>query len=137
MVDPPGQRRWKTLSLTISQSVTERDTFAARIRATNPDGRSVGARAAHDSLQSTRERNSSHVMPARTKCFDEIAAHLSCLDLGRSVAAAEIRQRDRLLDVEVPVEHADDGLADIVDDLRAARRAESGDQTSACQLENE
>ena len=45
------------------------------------------------------------------------------LELGRTVAAAEVRQRDRRLRIESPVEHAEQRLRDVVDDGASARRA--------------
>ena len=53
----------------------------------------------------------------------------AALELGRAVAAAEVRQRDRSLRVELPVDDADDRLHDIVDDRAPAGRA--GDQVDA------
>jgi hypothetical protein len=55
---------------------------------------------------------------ARAQRLDKLTAYPSFLDFRRPIAAAEIRQRDRLLDVEIPVEQRDDGLRDVVSDLR-------------------
>src|SRR5258707_894125 len=45
----------------------------------------------------------------------------AALELRRPVAAAEVRQVDRLLHLQLPVEDADQRLGHEIDDLRAAR----------------
>ena len=46
------------------------------------------------------------------------------LELGRAVAAQHVAHRHRLLRAHAPVEHADQRLRDVADDLAAARRAD-------------
>ena len=62
-------------------------------------------------------------MPARAQLRREQLVYGPALDLGRPVAAAEVRQRRGRLSIELPVESRDERLGDIVDDRNAARRA--------------
>ena len=50
----------------------------------------------------------------------------ACLELGRAVAAQEVRQVDGGLRVLLPVEQRDEGLRHISDDVAAAGRAGDG-----------
>jgi hypothetical protein len=72
------------------------------------------------SLQAARHVDRAHIMPHRLQCRLHLLERRAFLDLGRTVAAAEVRQVDGLLHVEVPVERGHQHLGDIVDDEAAA-----------------
>ncbi|MOA30602.1 hypothetical protein D3C78_1517040 [compost metagenome] len=69
--------------------------------------------------------------------LDQRRAELAFFQFGGAIAAAEVRQADGRLRVEVPVEHADHRLGDVFDDLRAAGRAHGGEQFSALAIEDQ
>ncbi len=100
--------------------IAQRYAFAPRIRAPGPADRTVRQSHSHDPLQAACHIDLAHVVAARFQGLGHLRAELAALQLGRSVARSKVRQRDGLLNVKVPVEHADQGLGHVTDDLRAA-----------------
>jgi hypothetical protein len=77
------------------------------------------------------------VWPRAFSCSISSGREAPRFQLGRAVAAAEVRQRDRLLHVEAPVEGADQDLRHVVDDQRAARRADRLDEAPGLLVEHD
>src|SRR5207253_2581501 len=80
----------------------EDNTFAAWIGAAAP-----AAGHALDAVQAAFHLHEADVVPSVDQRVGERLIARAALDLRRPVAAAEIGQLDRLLDVELPVEHAE------------------------------
>ena len=64
------------------------------------------------------------VWPRAPSAAASAVSAVPCFELDRPFLREEVRRRDGLLHVEMPVEHADERLHDEADDLRAARRAD-------------
>src|SRR4030095_14813976 len=104
-----------------------RDAFAAGVGATGPAQAPIGQAHTDDALQAARHVDLADVMAALLQSVDHGGADAALLDLGRTILRVEVRQCDRLLDVEVPVEYPDQGFCDVPEYLRYARRADRAD----------
>src|SRR5436190_9275396 len=92
----------------------------------NPLSMGVGAAApaaghALDAVQPALQARAADLVSAFLELRNERFVGGARLDLRRPVAAAEVRRIDGALDVELPVEHADQRLRHVVDDGGAAR----------------
>jgi len=96
--------------------------FAPRIGAADPQFLPIHVDA-HDALQAGGLFDHAHFMTLGTQTVDQLCRDPALFQLGRPVAAAEVRQTNRLLHVQIPIQHPDQHFADVVDDCRSARRA--------------
>ncbi len=76
-------------------------------------------------------------MAARLQAIDNARRYLALFDFRGSIAAAEVGQRNRLLDIELPVQDSDDRLGNVVDDHRSSGRAQGGDQLMGLPVEDQ
>src|SRR3954468_8723145 len=82
------------------------------------------ARHAFDAVQAAFKSRALHVVASALELGNQRLVARARLDLRRAIAAAEVRQIYGSLDVELPVEHADERLRYVVDDGGAAERAD-------------
>src|SRR5699024_11108485 len=75
-------------------------------------------------MQATWEVSFLHVVPQVPQCVGQLCQSRSFFEFRRTIAAPSVSQVYRLLNSQVPIQYAEQGLGHIVDDRASARRAD-------------